>query len=69
MGIGVFIKANVLYVIYVFAAICVFKSLRGNNQWSMMLLICLLPLRNVVDKMHGLPMGNDFIDIIRQPCV
>ena len=40
------------------------KTLSGRLRWALLLVAFLLPLRNIVDKIQDLPLGNQFIDIL-----
>ena len=66
MGLGILSTIKPMVPIGIVIA-CVFLGLRamtGKLEWTLMLLIFLLPMRNVVEKLHSYPLGKDLIDII-----
>ena len=36
----------------------------GRVQWALLLVVFLIPLRNIVDKVQQFPMGTQFLDIL-----
>ncbi len=58
------IKQFVPYLFYVFGMVVVVLSLTGRVNLALVFILPLLPLRNVIEKLQGLPLGNDFLDIL-----
>lgn len=65
MGLGILsaIKPIIPISIIVVSVFLILRAMAGRLEWALMLLIMLLPLRNVVDKLHSYPLGKDLIDI------
>ncbi|MFC1510443.1 hypothetical protein ACFL49_02165, partial [Candidatus Omnitrophota bacterium] len=59
-----FIKANALYGIYAFGVAIIIMCFTGRTKFPLYFLVALLPLRNVIDRLHAMPMGKDFVDIL-----
>jgi hypothetical protein len=64
MGLGSFVKHSAPLGLYGSGFLCVFMAMIGNVRWAMMLMVFLIPLRNIIERMQGLPLGNQFIDIL-----
>lgn len=66
MGSGIFLatKWPFLWLIYAAGFVCAMRSLTGKIHGALYLVLFLMPLRNAVEKMYGLPLGKDFIDIL-----
>ncbi len=63
-GILVTIKSIAPLVLYV-VGICFFlMALIGKPRWAFLLVVLLLPLRNIVDRLQAFPLGNQYIDIL-----
>jgi len=63
MGILTVIKSIMPVILYGIGLVLVVRALAGKTEWLLMLVIVMLPLRNVIEKLHALPLGKDFIDI------
>jgi O-antigen ligase len=64
MGIGSLIKILAPLSLYGAGIICAILAFGGYVRWSLMLMIFLIPLRNIIERVQGLPLGNQFIDIL-----
>lgn len=64
MGILSLVKTITPLIFYSLGLVMAFMALLGKGQWALMLLTFLVPLRNVVDKLHRFPMGDQFLDIL-----
>lgn len=53
-----------LYGFYIAGALFIIMALLGKIKLPFFLTVMLLPLRNVVERLHPLPLGKDFIDIL-----
>lgn len=53
-----------LYGFYIAGALFIILALLGKLKLPFYLLTILLPLRNVVEKLHEFPFGKDFLDIL-----
>lgn len=60
----VLLKYLALYGFYIAGGVFVILALMGRIKLPFYLMVALFPLRNVVEKLHQLPMGKDFIDIL-----
>jgi len=58
------IKSYAMYVVAIVGALGFLRCLQGKVRLPLIFIIALLPLRNVVDRMHSMPMGKDFVDIM-----
>ncbi len=58
------IKSYALYAVFLLGVAGIFQCLRGRITIPLIFIIALLPLRNVIDRLHSLPMGKDFVDIM-----
>ena len=65
MGSGIIstLKPIIPISIILFSVFLILRALSGRLEWSLMFLIMLLPLRNVVEKLHAYPLGKDLIDV------
>ncbi|MCA9402065.1 MAG: hypothetical protein KC713_10575, partial [Candidatus Omnitrophica bacterium] len=59
-----FIKQFAPLVLYICFIIACLLSVSGKVKWGLLFLIPLLPLQNIVEKIHQLPLGQDFNDIL-----
>jgi putative inorganic carbon (HCO3(-)) transporter len=64
MGLGLFLKSFGPLSLYGGGLLCALLAMGGKVRYAMWLMIFLIPLRNVVEKIQGLPAGNQFIDIL-----
>lgn len=66
MGFGIFsiAKGLLLFLVYGAGFVCAARALTGKIHGALYLVLFLMPLRNVVEKIYGLPLGKDFIDIL-----
>ncbi len=64
MGILASIKFLAPLSIYLLGVVAFFMALTGRVYWTLALVTMLLPLRNVIDKLHQFPLGAQFIDIL-----
>ena len=65
MGFGIMgmVKSYVPLAFYCLIISFVLMALIGKLEWPLAFLIALLPLRNVIDKLHAFPLGKDVVDI------
>jgi len=64
MGILTALKNITPIILYGISLVLVLRALTGKTEWLLMLVIMILPLRNVIEKLHAFPLGKDFIDIL-----
>ena len=64
MGIGVFLKYWGPLALYILGLAFSLKAISGNVRWALMLMLFLLPLRNITESLQALPLGDQFIDIL-----
>jgi len=64
MSLGVFLKASAPLSLYLGGLVCAIRAFAGNVRWALMLVVFLLPLRNVIDRIQIYPFANQFIDIL-----
>lgn len=64
MGIISTLKIVAPLSLYLIAIGGIFAALTGRVRWALAIVILLLPLRNVVEKLHGLPGGSQIIDLL-----
>jgi len=64
MSVGVLLKGIAPLTVYSSGLVCAIRAITGNVRWALMLVIFLLPLRNVIDKIQSFPFANQFIDIL-----
>jgi len=57
-------KQNALYVLYYFGLFLALISIIGKTRGAFYFLIFLLPLRNVIERMHIFALGRDYLDIL-----
>ncbi len=50
--------------LYAVGLIGMFCALTGRVRWALAIVVLLLPLRNVVEKIHEFPGGTQFIDLL-----
>ncbi len=50
--------------LYALGIVLFFMGLAGKGQWPLLLVIFLIPLRNIADRLQEFPLGNQFIDIL-----
>ena len=62
-GLFAVVKTLVPLSVYILSMVMVFRAMTGKIEIPLMFLIAILPLRNVVDKLHAYPFGKDIIDI------
>ncbi|MCK5178064.1 MAG: hypothetical protein KAR32_00915, partial [Candidatus Omnitrophica bacterium] len=62
-GLFAVVKTLVPLSVYILSMVMVFRAMTGKIEIPLMFLIAILPLRNVVDKLHVYPLGKDIIDI------
>jgi len=63
MGIGTYLSSVAPYLIYFLGIIAVLVSI-FKAEWGILFLIPILPLETLFEKIKGLPLGKDFIDIM-----
>lgn len=63
-GIIAGIKGFAPLIFYIVGIFAVFVAMTGKKQWPLLFMIGLLPLRNVVEKLHHFPLGKDLIDML-----
>jgi len=65
MGLGLLtaIKSYVPFILYIALIFFVLRAMTGRMEMSLALLTALIPLRNVIDKLHVFPLGKDIVDI------
>ncbi len=56
----VFIKSLAPTTFYIMGMILMLMALGGRTRIPLLFIIGLLPLRNVIDKLHSYPFGKDF---------
>lgn len=64
MGLGSLLKVFAPLSLYGSGLLCSLMALAGNVRWAMMLMVFLIPLRNIVERIQKFPLGNQFIDIL-----
>jgi len=58
------IKSYAMYAVLVMGALGFIQCLQGKIRLPLLFIIALLPMRNVVERMHSTPLGKDFVDIM-----
>jgi len=58
------VKTLVPFILYAAVLLMSFAALTGRTKGAFWLLVMLIPLRNVLDKLHMFPMGDDIVDIL-----
>jgi len=51
-------------LIYALGFVLFLMSLTGKNRWTLMFVIALIPLRNIIERLHTMPYGKDFLDFL-----
>ena len=64
MGLGILLKQLAPLIIYLIGLGAAFLAVTGKPKWALLVVTVLLPLRNVVDRLHSLPLGTQFIDLL-----
>ncbi len=64
MGIIAALKSFAPLIFYASMLILALRALTGRTDWAFVLLAFLLPLRNVIEKLHKFPAGNQLVDIL-----
>jgi len=64
MGILAFIKHLAPLFLYIAGILFILKSISGDGRWALLLLTFLIPMRNIVEKIQGFPMGSSIINIL-----
>ena len=66
MGLGIIslLKNLAPLSFYIIGIVCFFAALAGKVRWTLLLVVFLLPLRNVVERLQDYPLGNQYIDIL-----
>ncbi|UCC95035.1 MAG: O-antigen ligase family protein [Candidatus Omnitrophota bacterium] len=60
----VLVKNLLLYALYIGGIVVIFLSLTGKVKYGLLFLVPLLPLQNILFKLHQFPLGKDFNDIL-----
>jgi putative inorganic carbon (HCO3(-)) transporter len=63
MKLGLHLNQNLPIFIYLAAIVCLLFTLLYRAELGLYLLILLIPLQNVLDKLHQFPLGNNLVDI------
>lgn len=64
MGIISLLKVVAPWSIYLAGIVGIALALVGKVRWALMLVLVLAPMRNIVEKMHSMPMGDQFLDLL-----
>lgn len=48
---------------YILICFTIFFSLRGKNHYALLGIVFLIPLQNIIERFHSLPLGKDLIDL------
>ncbi|MCK5580791.1 MAG: O-antigen ligase family protein [Candidatus Omnitrophica bacterium] len=64
MGIVAFMKSFAPVLLYSVGLLLALRALSGKTELTLWFLVALLPLRNIIDRFHGFPLGKDFVDIV-----
>ncbi|MDP2654700.1 MAG: O-antigen ligase family protein [Candidatus Omnitrophota bacterium] len=66
MGSGIIANLKILAPVafYLLGVALALAAFVGKVRWALLLVAFLLPLRNVVEKLQGLPLGNQFLDVL-----
>jgi O-antigen ligase len=66
MGFGVIavLKQIAPFVIYLGTVFVMMLAFVGRSKLALLCLVFLLPLRNVVEKLHAYPLGNQIMDLL-----
>jgi len=63
-GIGAFLKGILPMLVYGGGIIAFFAALSGKARWTLLFLTVIIPLRNVIDHIHGYPLGAQIITLL-----
>jgi len=63
LGILTAIKSFVPLSLYIVLVFFMIRAMTGKLEMSLALLVALIPLRNVIDKLHPYLLGKDIVDI------
>ncbi|MBN1869503.1 MAG: O-antigen ligase family protein [Candidatus Omnitrophica bacterium] len=58
------VKSYAPLLLYIVCIFFVLRALIGKTEWTVVYLAGILPLRNVVDRMHMFPLGKDMVDVL-----
>lgn len=58
------IKIIAPMLFYAFGIFLAIFAIFGKPQWTLLLYVFLIPLRNIIDKVQTFPMGNQLLDIL-----
>ncbi len=66
MGLGILstIKSFAPLFLYVLGVVLFFRALTGKVHHTLLFVVFLLPLRNVVERLHGFPLGEKFLTML-----
>lgn len=64
MGIIAHLKLIAPWSIYLAVIAGSLLALTGKVRWALMVVLLLAPLRNVIEKLHVMPMGDQLLDIL-----
>ena len=66
MGFGILsiIKGLAPLSLYALGMLFFLGGILGKGRWSLLLVTFLIPLRNIIDKIHAYPLGNHFLDLL-----
>jgi len=64
MGILSLIKHYAPLILYVTSIFFFLKAIAGDGRWALLLVTFLIPLRNIIEKIQGLPLGSQMINIL-----
>lgn len=64
MGIIAFLKTIAPWSIYLSGIAGILMALTGKVRWALLLVLILCPMRNIIEKMHTMPMGDQFLDLL-----
>lgn len=64
MGIIAFLKTIAPWSIYLSGIAGILMALTGKLRWALLLVLILCPMRNIIEKMHTMPMGDQFLDLL-----
>lgn len=66
MGFGIVATLKIIapLSLYLAGVLSFVAALLGKTRWALYLVVFLLPLRNVVERMHQFPLGSQFIDVL-----
>ncbi len=58
------IKSFAPLVLYLIGVVLCLLAFSGRVRYALLFVIALLPLRNVIERLHPFPLGKDFIDVL-----